>query len=264
LAQDLAAAPTIRDVRVRTGLGSDAYSAGNIAALSWEIALKSNSLPSPGTPTDWAKLDALASGRYFSAILAKDDSTYPIDIANIYTQIGRLKEAKSGTDSVDLAAIFTDAALTTLLTPFNITWPRPTTLPESKYLVDWGKDPNTAVTALPTFTLSMANAHTNGEVVPVYPNISKGEIFLARFTLSKDRKYRLTVQTPGGIPAGAEVEVIMGGTTSKFSNSVSSVEDFWLIGNATTPTFQSVQVRLLSPSVQQPDLPITLGLVALN
>ncbi|MBK8792622.1 MAG: hypothetical protein IPN59_05595 [Holophaga sp.] len=106
LAQDLAAVPTTRDVRVRTGLGSDAYSAGNIAALSWEIALKSNSLPSPGTPTDWMKLDALASGRYFSAILAKDDSTYPIDIANIYTQIGRLKEAKSGTDSVDLAGIF--------------------------------------------------------------------------------------------------------------------------------------------------------------
>lgn len=264
LAQDLATVPVVRDVRVRTGLGSDAYSAGNIAALSWEIALKSNSLPSPGTPTDWAKLDPLASGRYFTAILPKDDGSYPIDTVNIYAQIGRLKEAKAGTDSVDLAAIFTDAALTTLLTPFNITWPRPTTLPESKFLVDWGKDPNTSATALPVFTLSMANAHLNGELTPVYPNHSKAEILQARFTLSKDRKYRLTVQTPGGIPAGAEVEVIIAGNTSRFSSSVSSVDDFWLIGNATTPTFQSVRVRLLSPSVQQPDLPITLGLVALN
>ena len=262
LTQDLSATPVIRDIRVRTGLGSDAYSAGNIAALAWEIALKANSLPSPGVPTDWDKINPLTMGRFFSAIVTKDDATNPIDIVNLYTQLGRLKEVKSGTDTVDLAAIFTDSALTTLLTPFTITWPRPTTGTEAKYLLDWVKDPNTAVTALPVFTLSMATARQNA--LGLYPNLSKGEVFHSRFLLSKDRKYRLTVQTPSGIPAGAEIEVIIGGTTNLFSSSVSSVDDFWLFGNATTPTYQSMQVRLKSPSVQQPDLPITLGLVALN
>jgi hypothetical protein len=36
-----------------------------------------------------------------------------------------------------------------------------------------------------------------------------------------------------------------------------------LSGNSTTPVFQRIQVRLLSPAIQQADLPVTIQLNAL-
>ncbi|MDP2875865.1 MAG: hypothetical protein Q8O00_06740, partial [Holophaga sp.] len=253
--------PSYQDVRVTAGLGSDAYSAGNISALAWEIALKCNTLPSPGVPTDWARLDPLASKRFFLVAVLNDTTNNPTDAVSIYSQIQRLKEVKSGTDTVDLLTIFTDPVITALLGPFNITWPRPTAGIEAGYLVDLGTDPDFVAKPFPAFTLSMANAHENR--LGVFPNFSKGEVFRARFLLTKDRKYRLTVQTPGGIPVGAQIEVKIGGSARVFSSTVSSVDDFTLTGN-TTAVYQSIQVRLLSPTVRQPDLPITLKLIAQN
>jgi len=268
LSQKLSSPTVVRDIRIKSGLGSDAYSAANIAALAWEVALKCDSLPSPGTPVDWEKIKPASSIRFFTAILLQDSNNYPSDIVSIYSQIARLRETKGSTETIDLGAIFTDATLTTLLSPFGLTWPRPTAGVEACYLMDWGKDPNTAVTPIPAFTLSMANAHLNGESTAVYPNYSKGEVLHARFLLSRDRKYRLTIQNPDGtlavVPATAKIEVLIGNSAKIFSSLVSTADDFWLLGNATTPIYHQVRVRLLSPSVQQPDLPITLGLVALN
>jgi len=108
----------------------------------------------------------------------------------------------------------------------------------------------------------MAKAHKNR--VNLYPNFSKGEVFNARFTLKADKIYLLRVQTPSGIPAGAEVEVIIGGVRYEFAAGTAPIRLPALTGSSTTPVNHQVQVRLLSPSIQQSDLPITLGLEAQN
>ena len=263
LAPELSPVPTVRDIRDRTGLGSDAYSAANIAALAWEVILKANSVVAPGTPTEWAKMEPLASSRFFAAMLPLDASGNPADSVSIYNQITRLKEAKAGSDLVDLAAIFTDAKLTTLLAPFNISWPRPTTGPEASFLVDWGTDPNSLSTALPTFTFSMADAHLNA--LGVYPNCSKGEVFRGRFLLTRDRKYKLSVRNPELIPSGAKIEVILGGNTFQFTSIAASANEITLLGNSSKPVYHPVHARLVSPSVKLPDpVPVTLQLDAQN
>lgn len=125
-------------------------------------------------------------------------------------------------------------------------------------MANWSADPNSLAKALPGFTLSMASAHRNG--LNRYPNFSKGEIFRAGFTLTAERIYQLSVSTPSGIPTDAQVEVLIDGANYLFDASTGSVRLPALAGDATTPTYHSVQVRLLSPDVLQPDLPITLRL----
>jgi len=271
-------APTYRDIRIATGLGSDAYSAANVASIAWKFNLHASGTISSGvvtpvadTPTGWSGLSQVALMRFFNVALPKDSTTgNPTDIGSIYGQVARLKETIASGETVDLAAFFPDATLTTLLAPYNITWPRPTTtatlpdplVPEAGFMANWGANPNSRVTAIPPFTLSMAKAHRNRQ--NLYPNFSKGEVFNARFTLSGDKIYLLSVQTPSGIPAGAEIEVIIGGAKYPFTTGTAPIRLPALIGNATTPVNQQVQVRLLSPSTLQPDLPITLGLDAQN
>jgi hypothetical protein len=273
-----AGAPTYRDIRDTTGLGADAYSAANVAAIAWKFNLHASGTITSGvvtpiadTPTGWSGMSQVALLRLFNVTLPKDSSTgFPTDIASIYSQVARLKETLASGEPVDLAAYFPDATLTTLLAPFNITWPRPTTtatipdplVPDAGFLANWGANPNSTVTAIPTFTLSMANAHKNR--LNLYPNFSKGEVFNARFTLSGDKIYLLRIQTPSGIPAGAEVEVIIGGKPYSFMTGTDPIRLPALSGNATTPINQQVQVRLRSPSTLQSDLPITLRLEAQN
>lgn len=256
--------PTVRDIRNRTNLGSDVYSAATAAALGWEVALKANSLPSPGTPTDWANLTGAASNRFFIPAAPKDVNNNPLDIFSLYGQVARLKETKAAGETVDLATIFTDTVLTPFVAPFGLTWPRPTTGVHATYLANWGADPNSLVVATtpPVFTLSMANAHLNG--LNLYPNQSKGEIYRAIFTISKDLNYRVSVQTPGGIPSGAQVRVALGGQSLLFDASTPSHEIWLRNGGSTTPVNQILQVRLLSPSTLQPDLPITFRMERLN
>lgn len=273
-----AGAPTYRDIRSTAGLGSDAYSAANVASIAWKFNLHASGTISSGvvtpiadTPAGWSGLSQVALNRFFNVALPKDSTTsHPTDIASIYGQVARLKETKVSGETVDLAAYFPEATLTSLLAPFNITWPRPTTtatlpdplVPEAGFMANWGADPNSAATAIPSFTLSMAKAHKNS--ANLYPNFSKGEVFNARFTLAGDKKYLLRIQTPSGIPAGAEIEVTIGGTKNAFVAGTAPVLLPALAGNATTPVNHQVQVRLLSPSILQPDLPITLGLEAQN
>ncbi len=274
LADTFAGGVSYRDIRLTSGLGSDAYSAANIAAITWTLNLHACGTlngtvvtPVADTPTGWATLSQTALRRFFSIVPPVDATTsLPTDVGSIYSQVARLQEARGSSDTVDLAAYFPNATLTSLLTPFNITWPRPTStatlpdplVPEAGFLANWGADPNSLTTAIPGFTLSMASAHRNG--LNRYPNFSKGEVFRARFTLSVERIYQLSVSTPSGIPADAQVEVIIDGAKYLFDASTGSARLPALAGNATTPIYHSVQVRLLSPDVLQPDLPITLRL----
>lgn len=274
LADTSAGGVSYRDIRLTSGLGSDAYSAANIAAIAWALNLHACGTlngtvvtPVADTPTGWATLSLAALRRFFSIAPPVDATTsLPTDVGSIYSQIARLQEARGSSDTVDLVAYFPNATLTPLLSPFNITWPRPTStatlpdplVPDAGFMANWGADPNSLTTALPGFTLSMASAHRNG--LNRYPNFSKGEVFRARFTLSAERIYQLSVSTPSGIPADAQVEVIIDGAKYLFDASTGSARLPALAGNATTPIYHSVQVRLLSPDVLQPDLPITLRL----
>lgn len=276
LADTSAGATVYRDIRLTAGLGNDAYSSANMAAIAWALNLHacgtiSGTVVTPvaDTPTGWATLSQTTLRRFFAIVPPLDATTsLPTDVGSIYSQISRLQEAKETSDTVDLAAFFPDATLTSVLAPFNIPWPRPTStaplpdplVPDAGFLANWGADPNSLTAAIPGFTLSMASAHRNA--LNRFPNFSKGEVYRARFTLSGDRIYLLSVSTPGGIPAGAQVEVSLGGVNFPFSTSTPPVQLPALLGNSTSPKYYGVQVRLLSPDTQQPDLPITIRLDA--
>jgi hypothetical protein len=266
LADVTAGSISYRDVRA-TGLGKDAYSASNIAALTWKLYLTANS--AADTPTAWANLTRTSLNRFFTVAAPLDSNSRVKDVGSIYSQLIRLQETKSSTDSVDLAAIFPDATLTTLLAPYGLTWPRPSTLPDpfvssdAGYLANWGSDPNSLTKALPSFTLSMTNAHANS--LGLYPNFSKDEVFTSRFLLTGDRIYNLSVLSVPAIPSGAQIQVTIGGKEYLFEAGSEPVRLPYLDGDSTTSVQQTLQVRLLSPNVKQSaDLQVTLKLDQLD
>lgn len=252
----------IQDVRSLTGVPlakQTVYSAPNIRALGWELILKANGIASPGTATTWATINPAAMVRFF-ALISPSTRT---DVSSIYQQIGRLKETKSGIDPVDLATIFTDAALTDLTAPFQITWPRPTTPPLNAFVTDWGNDPNNS--ALGAFPLSMANAV---QVHGTYPNVSEGEVAYARFALSKDTAYDVkVVGSNGPLPEGGKIEIrfLSAGVTFTFNGS-SAAESARLVlpGNSTTLVVNSVRIKLVSPTAVVPDFTATVQMTVAN
>lgn len=263
----------VQDVRSLAGVPvakQTVYSAPNLRALGWELVLKGNNLVSPGTTATWATINPAAMARFFHLISPTDHT----DNSGIYQQLGRLKEAKSGSDPTDLATIFTDAVLTALTSPFQITWPRPTTPPLNTFITDWGSDPNSATVGAVPF--SMANAVQVQGVDPnnidqnllAYPNVSEGEVAFARFALTKDIAYDLkVVGSNGPLPAGSKVEImfLFSGLTYTFdgSSAASSVR-LVLTGNSTTPVVYPVRIRLLSPSTTVPDFTATVQMTIAN
>jgi hypothetical protein len=252
----------IQDVRSLVGMPvakQTVYSAPNIRTLGWELVLKGNSIVSPGTTAAWATINPLTMVRLFNLISPTDRA----DISNIYQQLGRLKEVKSGNDPVDLATIFTDGALTSITAPFQITWPRPTTAPLSSFVTDWGSDPNNVTLA--TVALTMTNAV---QVQGAYPNISEGEVAFARFALTKDTAYNLKVVGSGGtLPAGSTIEIrlpLMGLTYTFDASSTTPPVRLVLPGNATTPVVNPVRIRLLSPNQVIPDFAATVQMTVAN
>ena len=256
------AAPLV-DIRDLSGLAPDELSpdsAPAIRALAWALILKANGITAPGTATDWAKITPAAIARIFSGPSYPSSLTYETEPLNIFSQIGRLQEPKSSSEPVDLAAVFTDPVLTPLLAPFGVPWPRPSSGPLAAFATSWGADPNTLAAPLPPFLFSMANAV---QVRGSYPNLSPGEVAYAGFTLSADRAYTLTVTASPALASTAQLELMMPSFQASpifFSGSGGS-QRVVLTGNATTPVFQPVRLRLLSPAVQQPDTTVTVSLV---
>ncbi|GLH70810.1 hypothetical protein GETHPA_23430 [Geothrix rubra] len=254
----------IRDLSAYTTAQLTPDSAPALQALAWELILKANSLASPGTSTTWASINPLAMVRFFSAGPAYPTTTpsYETEPLNIFKQLGRLQEARptGSTEPVDLASIFTDATLTPLLSPFGITWPRPTTGAYAAFATSWGADPNSTTAALPPMTLSMAKAV---QVRGVYPNNSEGEVAYAGFTMSADRAYTLTVSASPALASTAELELMLPSYQSApltFTGSGGS-QRVVLAGNSTTPMFQALRVRMVSPTTLQPDTTVTISLV---
>jgi len=233
------------------------YSPRTLAALSWEIGLKANGITTPGTATDWATIDPKAIARIFTLKLPATDEFNP---ANIYLQLAKLQDAKTGSEPVNLAGIFTDTVINTVASPFNLPWPQPSA-------TVFGQTWTTSALNGPysyTGTLSMATDHLVGGV---YPNESYQEIAYLGIPQTSDQTYNLTLQTtPSTLPAGATIQVVVfaGANTQAytFTGTSTSTIAFTLAGNGSTsaPAQYPIMVRLLSPNTLQSDIPFTLQL----
>jgi hypothetical protein len=251
------------DIRDLSALAPDELSpdsAPAIRALAWAVILKANGITAPGAATDWAKITPAATARFFTAPAYPSGLTYETEPLNIFNQIGRLQEPKNATEPVDLASVFTDPVLTPLLAPFGVPWPRPSSGPLAAFATSWGADPNTLAAPLPPFPFSMADAV---QVRGSYPNLSPGEVAYAGFTLSADRAYTLTVTASPALASTAQLELMMPSFQASpiFFTGSGGSQRVVLTGNATTPVFQPVRLRLLSPTTQQPDTMVTVSLV---
>ena len=252
---------SVKDIRTFSPGGP--YSAPAIRALTWELILKANSLPSPGTATDWAKIDTLALARFFSAPSgntngATDSTGRDIEPINLYTQLARLQEGKASAEPVDLSAVFTNATLAGILAPFGVTWPRPSTGEFAVFMRDWGTDPTGT---LARFGFSMSKAvQVNG----AYPNLSVGEVAYAGFSLTADKRCVLAVAVSPALPSGAsvEVEVPLMSRTFTFTGSGGDTGTITIPCYITAPAFHPVRVRVLSPGTTVPDTTVTLSFSA--
>lgn len=257
IADTSGAGATVLDVR---NLGSKAggpNSAPAVAALAWDLTLKANSLPNPGAPADWGKIDPKAMVRFYSLTTPTDAK----DVVSVFSQLALLKEAKISGEPVDLAAIFTDAVITGLAAPYNIPWPRPGSGPFAPPAADWGTDPSSL--AVP-FAFSMSKAvQADGR----FPNSSSGEVRAGIFTLDKDVAYNLKVTTvPPTLPAGTTLEVLFSvpNVTFQFSGSSAEPARIVLRGLKDTPVVHKLRARVVSPDNTAPDFTATIALEQTN
>lgn len=247
----------IRDLSAVAVADEGPYSPRTLAAALWEIALKANGITSPGTVTNWATINPAAITRLFAVAGPASGTLSP---AHAYLQLGLLKNAKTAAEPVDLAAIFTDAVINTLTSPFNLPWPQPAA---TLFAQAWT---TSAVNGPYTYngTLSMSADHlVNG----VYPNASYKEIVYLGVPQAADQTYQLSlVTTPGVLPAGAKIQVTVFASSNTqaytFIGSNATPVSFTLAGNGntTTPAEYPIRVRLLSPTTLQSDIPFTLQL----
>ncbi len=262
--QGTALATPLKDVRDISSLSTaqkSPYSAPALRAFAWEIVLKANSLPSPGTATNWATINPLATSRFFLAPSggtnsASNIATFDSEPINIFSQIARLSETKSAAEPVDLATVLSSAVVATLGTPFGISWPRPTSGPYASFAAYWGADP---VTPFPSVPLSMAKAiQVNGS----YPNYSRGEVCYAGFSLNADKRCILSATIAPALVAGGQVDVdlpLMNQTFS-FTGTGGSTPVITIPVPGTAPYYHPVRLRMKSPATLQPDVVVTLNI----
>ena len=258
----------------------DEFSVPNIRALGWQMTLQANLITAPGLPSDWLTITSPSLLRLFKLIqpdtitTTLGNNTVISGVNSLLVQMGRMQEGQTSLDTVNLAGYFPDqgGVMSNLLSSFHIAWPTTAAIPN--YTLNWGADPDTLATALPSFTLSMAKARKVKVFDPatsveseVYPNVSNGEVQTAMFSLSVDKTYNLSLATVPALPAGATLEVTLD-AKGQINQGVYLFGDtnprvITLNGNyndLTTPMWHYLQIRLLSPSTLQPDLQVTLKL----
>jgi hypothetical protein len=272
----LASLVDIRDTSSLSPAQLTPTTAPAIRAFAWEVILKANSLPTPGLPSDWATINALAAARFFMAPgfptnggTTATTTTHDFEPLNLYSQITRLKELKATTEPADLAAIFTDPVLTSVGAPLGITWPRPSTGPYASFVADWGTDPTGT---LPVVVLSMGQAtqvsvpnFTAPPLVsfsPAYPNVSAGEVFYGGFNLSADKRCTLSAAITPALGAGAQlvVDLPMMPRTFSFTGSGGTTDPIVLPVSNAVPYYHPIRLRMSSPAALQPDVTVTLSI----
>ncbi len=245
----------VRDIRDAKGAPKDIFSAPNLRAMLWDLILKANGITKPGVKEDWAKIDSSSLIRYFNTVLPKNGEGVVIDIVSAYSQLARLKEAKVAAETIDLAAIFTDAVLTDLVKDYGIVWPRPTTGALSSFLTILSQDWAPATGATHFFqpmSLSMALAQKDG--LDKYPGHALGQRFYATALTSKDQVFYLNVAPAP--PAGSVLEVNLGPISrtilpTESADPYDQSKRIVIPGNATTPITNFVMFKLVSPDTKQ-------------
>ena len=257
-----------RDIRDLTGVPRNAYSPRALAALAWELTLKAHSITSPGTRTDWGRIDPTSLRRFFTftqPTVTSGTATVISDLVNINAQLSRLQESKASSETLNLLAVFPDSVLSPITAPFGVIWAGSSALPT--YTLAWGTDPNTAVTPLPVLNLSMAGAEL---VRGVYPNCSNGEVAFAKIALTLDRAFNVSFVCNPPLPAGVKVELVVNGDVASpflFDGTAANTRLINLAGNygdTTTPKWHYFRVRLLSPNAKLPDTVVTVNLAKAN
>ncbi len=276
---------TLRDIRDLSALPASQigpFSAPAISALTWELILHAQGLPTPGTKTDWDKIAALDMYRLYVGLnptTTVGTATVVVDTVSIYTQLARLQESKASTDALDLKTLFTDAYLVPICARFNIPWTTAADAILPKYTTNWGIDPNTLFSPLPTATFTMSGAtkikryylDDNGleQSVDYYPNNSHGEVAYTLFAMSLDATYNLKAKTVPDLPAGAAIELVLDGNLLEpklFTPGGATSFPLTLKGSAdlTTPTYHSFRIRMLSPTTLVSDTQVTVQLEKTN
>lgn len=269
---------SVRDIRDLSDLPASQvslYSARAIAALAWELTLKARAIAAPGTPTQWSAITVSTLARFYAPLLVKDtNSLYPIDTANLYTQVGRLQESLISGEPVDLKAIFTDAVLTPLLASYNVAWPRPKDGTGNViYLMDdWGTDPDSLAKPLPSLSFDMALAQRvpvfDGTTVQdLFPDCGYAQVRYVRFLMDKDVQYNLWYTAVPALPANAVLEVYNDSTLGTSTVTFPASEPGKVIGmtmrgssTADITQYHALRFRLKSPDTRIPPTTLTFHL----
>ena len=93
-----------------------------------------------------------------------------------------------------------------------------------------------------------------------YPNLSEGEVFYTGFNLTADKPCTLTAAITPALGAGVQLEVDLPRLprTFTFTGTGGTTEPLVLPVNGTVPFYHPLRIRLLSPTVLQPDVTLTL------
>lgn len=258
----------VRDMTALPASDRTPFSGAFLPPLMWEMALKAQTITSPGTPTTWS---GILPSVILPFVTLRDSGDYREPI-NFYTQLRTMQSTLPGQTT---ASPFTDAGLQDLFQALgvpagNIPWPRPATGPLAALATNWGENPSSLTapsTPIQPFVLSMAQAVAVGGV---YDNTSRGEIQYARFSILPTRTYALSVDLPGGPLTGGQVEVTLIGArtpdgqmikTYTFTQSSPSPIPFTFQAINGVPSNWMVRVRMLSPTTLQPDTTVKVSLV---
>jgi hypothetical protein len=254
----------IRNTAALTLAQQTAYSAPNISALTWDLILTANFITPPGTALQWSTITPSYLDRLYVLVkpfVLVGKMYVSSDVTSIYSQVATLENDQTANDATDLQLYFNDTNLPTLFSKFNMNWTTAAQLPQ--YTTPWGEDPNSLVSQIPTFTLSMKHAE---KVRGVYPNQSYEEVFYSTFTASEDHVYSIGVKTVPPLPDGATLEVTLDpsaiatnvylyGGSNPATNLVTVTGNY---RDLTNPAWHYMQVRLVSPQVLQPDIAVTM------
>ncbi len=261
----------IRQISAIPASERNPFCAALYPALTWELALKANSLPRSEDPTDWNKIIPVTLSPFFTPIQPFNH----LDTINLYPQLKAMEGSLPGLTTT--TPPITDAVIQDVLAHLgvptgNLPWPRPAVGPLSTFVRSWGSDPiydpaSPGSSSIAPVTLSMANATP---VSGVYGNTSIGELAFAQFTISGTKAYAFDVELSNGPLTNGKVEVTFIGLGTP-DGVVASTYTFLDSTTTSIPvTFQTVtgaqstwlvRVRMLSPTAIQPDTTVKIKLV---
>jgi hypothetical protein len=252
---------SVKDIRNVAGMPRDIYSAPAVAAFVWELALKANSVDSPGNPEAWDEMDPLAISPFFAlanSVYWDEETGWSdiTDLPSIFVQLASLTGSYTleNGETIDFDEMFTEEELAKMTTPFfGQIWPRPEEGPLSSVLVEWGADPDSGDKPLPAFVLSMDDAYLDAE--GKYANQTFKENFTSKITISKDTAYLLSVATDPPLPNGASIEVRVNGSAYSalvFDSFSAEPKRLVFTGSETYNTIYLLDFCLKSPFVKVP------------